>query len=112
MLEHSGLAAALLALAEEAPRLVLGEIPQGRLAPAAESAAYHLVAEILRRAPSGQVEVRGRLRGGRLVLDVESEAGQPDSLIDLEDRIGALDGRLTVEGTGPRATLRAELPCG
>jgi signal transduction histidine kinase len=112
MLEHSGLAAALLALAEEAPRLVLGELPEDRLAPAAESAAYHLVAEILRRAPGGQVEVRGHLSSGQLVLDVESEAGQPDSLIDLEDRIGALDGRLTVERTGPRATLRAELPCG
>jgi signal transduction histidine kinase len=112
MLEHSGLAAALLALAEEAPRLVLGELPEDRLAPAAESAAYHLVAEILRRAPGGQVEVRGRLSRGRLLLDVESEAGQPDSLIDLEDRIGALDGRLTVERTGPRAALRAELPCG
>jgi signal transduction histidine kinase len=112
MLEHSGLAAALLALAEEAPRLVLGELPEDRLAPAAEYAAYHLVAEILRRAPGGEVEVCGRLSRGRLVLDVESEAGQPDSLIDLEDRIGALDGRLTVERTGPRTALRAELPCG
>jgi len=112
MLEHSGLAAALLALAEEAPRLVVGELPQDRLAPAAESAAYHLVAEILRRAPGGRVEVRGRLRSGWLVLDVKSEGGQPDSLIDLEDRIGALDGRLTVERTGQRGTLRAELPCG
>ena len=85
---------------------------EDRLAPAAESAAYHLVAEILRRAPGGQVEVCGRLSRGRLLLDLKSEAGQPDSLIDLEDRIGALDGRLTVERIGPGATLRAELPCG
>jgi signal transduction histidine kinase len=111
MLQDSGLAAALRALSEEAPRLVLGELPDDRLAPAAESAAYHVVAETLRRTPAGPLEVRGRLIAGRLVLELESRAGSPDSVIDLEDRIGALDGHLTIDRAAASVTLRAELPC-
>jgi signal transduction histidine kinase len=111
ILEQSGLDAALLALAEETPRLILGELPQSRLPATVESAAYELVAETLRRAPEGTVKVRGQLTGGRLALEVASQTRPLDSVIDLEDRIGALDGQLSVQRFGNHTTLVAELPC-
>ena len=44
-------------------------------------------------------------------VDVEA-AAEPDALIDLEDRVGALDGWLRVEANGPDGiVLRAEIPC-
>jgi signal transduction histidine kinase len=47
-----------------------------------------------------------------LVVDVETEA-EPDGLVDLEDRVGALDGRLAVKrAPGGRVRIRAEIPCG
>ena len=47
-----------------------------------------------------------------LTVDVEADA-LPDSLTDVEDRIGALGGTLTVV-TARRVdpSLHAELPCG
>ncbi|MGH8774475.1 MAG: hypothetical protein ACRDWI_04635 [Jiangellaceae bacterium] len=37
----------------------------------------------------------------------------PELLVDLEDRMGALDGRLAVEDVPRgRVRLRAEVPCG
>jgi signal transduction histidine kinase len=111
ILEQSGLSAALLALAEETPRLVLRELPNGRAPAAVESAAYQLVAATLRRAPDDAVEVRGQLTGGRLALEVASETGPLESVVDLEDRIGALDGQLTVQRSDGHTMLVAELPC-
>jgi len=47
-----------------------------------------------------------------LVVDVEAEA-ESEGLLDLEDRVGALDGRLTVErAPGGGVRIRAEIPCG
>jgi signal transduction histidine kinase len=49
---------------------------------------------------------------GALVVDVEAEA-EPDGLLDLKDRVGALDGRLEVErATAGGVRIRAEIPCG
>lgn len=109
-LQESGLTAALLALAEGEPRLAIEALPQERADTAAEFAAYQVVAETLRRVPGGDVAVRGLREGPRLLIEVEADAA-PSTLVTLEDRIGALDGRLTVEH-GTRTTLRAELPCG
>jgi signal transduction histidine kinase len=106
ILEQEGLAAAVEALAEDAPRLRLGELPEQRLAAPVESAAYHVVAEVLRRVPQTVVAARARLADGRLVLELEPAPEDP--LVDLADRVGALDGRL-VAGAGG---LRVELPCG
>ena len=108
MLEDGGLAAALNALAEDAPRLTVGDLPHGRFAPATESAAYHLVTETLRQVCDGDVAVRGGVEGTTLALEVEPETGAPNKLTDAEDRIGALGGRLVREDAG---VLRAELPC-
>ena len=47
--------------------------------------------------------------GGRLVVTVEDDGSDRTApMVQLADRVGALDGRLTVEPT----RLRAELPCG
>jgi hypothetical protein len=108
MLEDGGLAAALHALAEDAPRLTLGDLPHGRFPAAIESAAYHLVTETLRQVRDGGVAVRGGVEGTTLALEVAPETGAPDKLTDAEDRIGALGGRLVDEDAG---VLRAELPC-
>ena len=106
MLEDFGLAAALQALAEETPRLALGDVPPDRFPGPVESAAYHLVAETLRCVPDRPVSVSARHAGTTLVVDVCPQDGP---LIDAEDRIGALGGRLVRDGD---AMLRAELPCG
>src|SRR4051794_3493175 len=109
-LQESGLRAALLALSEGDPRLAIEALPDERVAEPAEFAAYQVVSETLRRVPDGPVEVRGRRDDVRLVVEVQAGAA-PSSLVFLEDRVGALDGRLTVERDGNRVTLRAELPC-
>jgi signal transduction histidine kinase len=110
VLSDEGLAAALEALAEGtlAP-LRIAAVPQERFPPAVETAAYILVAEA---AKAGAARVSANRRDGWLVVDVETEA-EPDGLVDLEDRVGALDGRLAVErAPGGRVRIRAEIPCG
>jgi signal transduction histidine kinase len=110
MLDSGGLAAALAALAEGAPRLVLGELPGAGAPPAVESAAYHIVRDLLQRTPEGRVAMRGCLRDGRLCLELESEAAL-NALVHLEDRVGALDGCVALDQRGNRTTVRVELPC-
>jgi signal transduction histidine kinase len=107
LLEDRGLTAALNALAEDAPRLSVGDLPTDRAPTGVEAAAYHLVTEALRATPSGRVAVRGALDGTTLSIEVAPEAGAPESLIDAEDRIGALGGRLAWHD----GRLLAELPC-
>jgi signal transduction histidine kinase len=106
VLADEGLAAAVEALAEEgtAPVLV-GTMPAERAPAPVEAAAYFVVAEMVGRSGGRNVKVSGELRDGRLCVEV---AGVVDGdLTDLEDRIGALDGVLTVD----HGTVRAEVPC-
>jgi signal transduction histidine kinase len=108
VLSDEGLAAAVEALAEEAP-LRIGDLPQERFSPAVETAAYLVVAEA---AKAGAAGVRAERRDGALVVDVEAEA-EPEDLVDLQDRVGALDGRLDVERAADGGVrIRAEIPCG
>ena len=106
VLADEGLAAAIEALAEvgHAP-MRLGALPDERFLPAVEAAAYFLVADLARR--GGAVGVRAMRADGRLVVEVEGAAVGGD-LAELEDRIGAVDGALTVAGE----SCRAEIPCG
>ena len=46
-----------------------------------------------------------------LTVDVEADA-PPDSLTEVEDRIGALGGTLTIDRALRRSSAHAELPCG
>jgi hypothetical protein len=79
---------------------------------AVETCAYLLVAEALQDAAgrgATQAMVATTQDGGRLVVTVDDDGGdRGDAMVQLADRVGALDGRLTVQPT----RLRAELPCG
>jgi signal transduction histidine kinase len=109
ILTEEGLAAALEALAEAAAApLRISAVPRERFPPPVETAAYLLIAETVRTGPA---RVSASRRDGLLVVDVETEA-VPESLVDLEDRVGALDGRLAVTpAQGGRVRICAHIPC-
>jgi signal transduction histidine kinase len=111
-LADEGLAAALEALAEDARVAVrLMDVPEDRYAPGVESAAYAVAAEVARSATSA-VEVRAEQLNGKLVVDVRTRSPDGVDVVALEDRVGALDGRLLVSRDGgDETTIRAELPC-
>ncbi len=104
-----GLAEALRSLGERSAYAVeVTALPPGRLPMTVETCAYHIVAEA---AGTGEVAVAGSIRDSRLILDVEATR-TPDALVDLEDRVGALNGHLRVEpNAAGRVALRAEIPC-
>jgi len=111
VLADEGLAAAVEALAEEGrlPVSIRG-LPEERFPPAVETAAYTVVVEASRIAAGG-ITVHAERIGEALVIEVETQPEALD-LVELEDRIGAVDGRLTVERrTAGNVTVRAELPC-
>ena len=107
-LDDEGLAAAVEALAEREPRLVVVALPQGRFPPAAESVAYRLVEEALRLAPNGDVEVSVMSAPGRLIVDLHAPGGFGRLPESVDDRVGAIDGSVSSTAT----TMHAELPCG
>ena len=97
VLADEGVGAAIEALAEEARvPMTIGGLPDGRFAPAVETAAYTVVAEVA-RAARGAVTVRADRVDGVLVVEVETAHGAEPDLVALRDRLGALDGSLTVD---------------
>ena len=111
VLADEGVGAAIEALAEEARvPVTIGGLPDGRFAPAVETAAYTVVAEIA-RAATGAVAVRAERVGGALVVEVETGNGAEPDVVALRDRLGALDGSLTVDRRDGRERFRAEVPC-
>jgi signal transduction histidine kinase len=112
ILSEAGLAAALASLADAAPLPVeLHTVAEGRHPAAVETAAYLLVAEALQDAAdraATHATVSAIQDSRRLVVTVQDDGSdRTSSMVQLADRVGALDGRLAVE---PRR-LRAELPC-
>jgi signal transduction histidine kinase len=112
-LTEEGLGAALEALAEQTPGpLALGRLPQERFDPKVEAAAYFVVAETLKRSRPRRAAVDTTRADGQLVVEVQTDQQPPGELTDLEDRVGALDGRLLVQAMPQGGTrIRAELPC-
>jgi signal transduction histidine kinase len=112
VLADEGLAAAVEALAEEATVPIrITALPEGRLEPAVETAAYFVVTEIVSHSAS-MLTVGATRRDGQLVIQIERDGDAPDDLIDLHDRVGALDGRLQIlHQPGGRVRIRAEIPC-
>ena len=99
VLADEGLAAAVEALAEEATVPIrITALPEGRLQPAVETAAYVVVAEVVRYSSGSMVTVGATRRDGQLVVEITRDGDAPQDLIDLQDRVGALDGRLTEAG--------------
>ena len=112
-LADEGFAPAMETLAEGADVAIeLGDLPIERFDPAVENAAYFLVAETLRRTAAARAHVDARRSEGRLVVEIEAEGTRSEDFTDLEDRLGALDGRLAVVQENGSFRLRAELPCG
>lgn len=123
VLSDRGLGAAVEALGKRSPLEVTVEAQiAARPAPVVESAAYFVIAESLTNAakhsPGAAVHVTLETTGQRLRLVVADDGvGGADphgsGLVGLAQRVGALDGTLTVvspEGHG--TTITAELPCG
>jgi hypothetical protein len=109
VLAEAGLRGGLAALAEESPYPVrVLAVPARRLPAATETAAYLLVSTLARR---GGVTVSIADEEQNLTVDVEADA-PPDSLTEVEDRIGALGGTLTINRAKHRSSAHAELPCG
>ena len=108
VLGEEGLAPALEALAEDELRLVPGALTEHRCPAAVESAAYFLVAQALRLAPSGDVGVDTHHEAGRLLVDVHTSGPAIDAVpARVGDRIGAVGGTLTTTAN----QVHAELPC-
>jgi signal transduction histidine kinase len=106
-LDEEGLAAAIEVLAEHEPRLTPGTVPGGRYAPQIESAAYFLVGEALRLAPTGAVHVDAHHGDERLIVELRAASPFAALPVRVEDRIGAVGGTFTADAHH----LRAELPC-
>lgn len=112
VLADDGLSAAVQALVEEARVPVrVGALPERRFDPTLESAAYTVVAETV-RAASGSVAVSALEAEGRLTIELETSSLNGLDVVALEDRLGALDGRLQVTQAADGTTVGVELPCG
>ena len=122
VLTQRGLAAALESLAGRAPVPVeIVDAPAGRLAPTLETTAYFMVAEALtnvaKYARATHATVRVAEEDTDLVIEVRDDgvggarADAGSGLSGLADRVGALEGTLTVVSPVGEGTLvRAELP--
>ncbi|HEX6868951.1 MAG TPA: sensor domain-containing protein [Candidatus Limnocylindrales bacterium] len=123
-----GLVPALSALAGRGPIpvVVASELPEGlRLSDAVERAAYFVVAEAVANAAkhatrtATRVEIRGRLAGGALVVEIEDDGPggarilPAGGLAGLVGRVEALDGTLALESPdGGPTIVRASIPVG
>jgi signal transduction histidine kinase len=113
ILTEAGLGSALATLADAAPLPVeIVASTDARCPAAVETAAYLLVTETLQDAAvrgASHATVSLAQDGGRLVVTVEDDGtARTSPMVQLADRVGALDGSLAVEPT----RLQAELPCG
>jgi signal transduction histidine kinase len=124
ILTDRGLGPALQGLADRVPLPVecVVDLPE-RPSPPIEAAAYFVVGEALtnvaRYAKADEVRVEIQRVGDDVVVTVEddgvggADADAGTGLRGLQDRLAALDGRLTIESPPGRGTrLRAVIPCG
>jgi signal transduction histidine kinase len=97
------------------------EAPDHRYPPAIEGAAYFVVSEALaniaKHAHAHSAAISITPHNAHLVIEItdDGRGGADQSgngLHGLADRVGALDGRLTISSpTGAGTTIRAEIPC-
>jgi signal transduction histidine kinase len=117
-----GLQAAVTELSGRMPFPVDVAVPAERLPTRVEVTAYFIIAEALtnaaKHAAATRVRVRMEVADGRAILEVGDDGAGGASpnggsgLRGLLDRVGALDGHLTVDSPrGAGTTVRAELPC-
>jgi signal transduction histidine kinase len=109
-LQDAGLAAALDVLAEWAPQVEIAHVPVERFDASVESAAYFAVAAIASTV-SGRIVIDAHHTDGTLIVDV-GLTERPGELLEIEDRIAALDGRLLVDNVADGGVVvRVALPC-
>ena len=112
VLGDEGLAAALEALSEQSEiPLRLEAVVDGRYPEAVENAAYFAVVEAIKGATAARVSIERE--DARLVIRIRSDRNGEDPewrgrLIEIGDRVGALDGRVTEDD----GEISAEIPCG
>ncbi len=122
VLTDHGIDAAIRTLADRAPIPVTVEGEAGRLPEHVETAAYFVVAEALanvaKYANATRAGIRLRHDGAVLTLEIDDDGtggASPNGgtgLRGLADRIGALDGHLTLHSPPGQGTrIRAEIPC-
>jgi signal transduction histidine kinase len=115
VLAEEGLAPAVEDFAEGAAvPVILLALPEQRLPAAVESAGYVVVAEAIRRGGARAASVRVQTEAGRLVVDLTLSAAVADGgwVTALEDRVGALEGTLTVRRDDVEdLAVRAVIPC-
>jgi len=123
ILMDRGLVPALAALAGRSPvpTVVVSSLPDGlRLPDAVERAAYFVVAEALanvaKHASASRTEIRCRLEGERLIVEVQDDGSGGARLVPggglagLAGRVGALDGTLAATSpVGGPTIVRAEI---
>jgi signal transduction histidine kinase len=119
VLSDEGLAAALETLSERLPATVrLGHLPDGRFPASVEAAAYFAAAEIVRDLPEvdGGASIDVQQSNGELVVAVERSGAMDDAderLVEIADRVGALDGDVDVgAGSNGHVLMKARIPCG
>jgi len=122
ILTDNGLPAAISSLIDRAPIPITAQITDRRYPQPVESAAYFIVSEalanIVKHAHARSATVTLTPRDGQLVVEISDDgqggasAGNGGGLEGLADRVGALDGRLTVNSIpGAGTTIHAEIPC-
>jgi signal transduction histidine kinase len=123
ILTDAGLAAAVASLADVATvPVALGTLPDDRYPAAVEAAAYQVVSEGIANAAShaeaSVVDVEISRLDGTLVVLVHDDGcggagvGPVGGLAELVDRVGAIDGTVSVESEdGSGTTIGAVIPC-
>jgi signal transduction histidine kinase len=112
-LAEEGLGSALETLAEAAPvTLDLEALPTLRYAAEVESTAYFIVLIALRRFVQHQARVAVTERPALVQIRIEVDAMSAQPVYELEDRVGAIDGSISITSkAGSAATILVELPC-
>ena len=114
----SGLAEALVDLADDSADVVVSVsgVPDGGLSDVAQTTTYEVVAAALadaRRRRATRLDVRGRVRGTSLVLEISDDAPERGrvGLGEVAERIRALPGRIRTEAGESGVRLLLEVPC-
>jgi len=112
-LAEAGLAAAVESLGDRRAGLLPQALPSERFASAIEEATYFAIATLADLWSPAPVFLSAGRDGNLLVVDLHATAGLPTQLVDVEDRVGALGGTVSVdEPSDGTAHVRVEIPCG
>ncbi|MGH2712549.1 MAG: histidine kinase [Thermoleophilaceae bacterium] len=109
-LDEAGLAAALDVLGDWRPQVELLGVPEARLDHELETSVYFIVAALSRGSEGAVVDVSLDSKRRHVVIDVQT----PETVLlgEVEDRVGALGGRLDVDGTPDGGmAVRVEVAC-